>query len=271
MAHELGIVGAGNMAEAITRGVLRAGLIAPGQIVAADVSPRRRELFADELHVRVVEQATDAARGARVLLLSVKPQQMKDALAALGAAVDPAALIVSIAAGISTGFIERSLGPRSAAWRVVRTMPNTPMLVGMGMTAIARGAHASADDLAYARSLFESAGAVVEVDESQIDAVTAVSGSGPAYVFYLVEQMIAAGVELGLSPEASRQLAAQTALGAATMLATSADTPAELRRKVTSPGGTTQAAITHLESGGAGPLMREAVKAAARRSAELGM
>jgi pyrroline-5-carboxylate reductase len=271
MAHELGIVGAGNMAEAIARGVLRGGLVSADQIVAADVAPQRRALFAEELNVRAVESAPDAVRGARVVLLSVKPQQMKEALAPIGEAIATDALVVSIAAGISTGFIERALGPRSRAWRVVRAMPNTPMLVGQGMTAVAAGAHATPADLAKARSLFESAGAVVEVTEDQIDAVTAVSGSGPAYVFYLVEHMIAAGIELGLSPEHARQLASKTALGAATMLATSADTPQELRRKVTSPGGTTQAAITHLESNGAGQLVRDAVKAAARRSAELGM
>src|SRR4051812_22031706 len=265
--HELGIVGAGNMAEAIARGVLRSGLLRAEQIVAADVSPQRRELFHRELGVHVVERAVDAVRGAAVILLSVKPQQMEAVLASLGEVIDPDALIVSIAAGISSGFIERSLGPRNNAWRVVRTMPNTPMLVGQGMTAVAAGASATSADVERVKKLFESASDVVVVTEAQIDAVTAVSGSGPAYFFYLVEQMIAAAIELGLSPEHARQMASKTALGAATMLTTSTDTPQELRRKVTSPGGTTQAAITHLETGGAGQLVRDAVKAAARRSA----
>ena len=163
------------------------------------------------------------------------------------------------------------IGGGATPLRIVRAMPNTPMLVGEGMVAVARGAHATGDDHTTAKRLFESAATVIEVAEDQIDAVTALSGSGPAYVFYLVEQMIAAGIELGLSPEASRQLASKTALGAATMLATSTDTPQELRRKVTSPGGTTQAAITHLETGNAAKLIQDAVKAAARRSGELGM
>jgi pyrroline-5-carboxylate reductase len=241
------------------------------QIVAADVSAPRRELFLNELGVRAVERAGDAVRGASLILLSVKPQQMAAVLATLSDEISPNALIVSIAAGISTGFIERSLGPKSNAWRVVRAMPNTPMLVGQGMTAIAPGASATSEDVERVRKLFESAGDAVIVQEAQIDAVTAVSGSGPAYFFFLVEQMIAAGIERGLSPEHARQLASKTALGAATMLMTSGDTPQELRRKVTSPNGTTHAAITRLEEGGAAKLIQDAVKAAAIRSAELGM
>lgn len=269
MQYELGIIGAGNMAEAIVRGVLKAGLLTADRIVAADVSPVRRELFANELHVKAVEQNVDAARQSRVLLLSVKPQQMTAALAALGPATDPQTLIISIAAGISSAFIEKHLGG-DARWRVVRCMPNTPMLVGAGMAGIARGANATDDDMALARKIFESAATVIEVSEDKIDAVTAMSGSGPAYFFYLVEQMVKAGVELGLSPGQSHQLAAQTALGAAKMLTTSSDSPQELRRKVTSPGGTTHAAITHMESHGVGPAIVEAVKAAQRRGRELG-
>ena len=204
----------------------------------------------------------------RILLLSVKPQQMAPALSGIGAALDPAALVVSIAAGIRSASIEKHLGA-GRAWRVVRVMPNTPMLVGDGMSAIARGAHATPDDLATARRIFNSAGAVVEIDENKMDAVTALSGSGPAYVFYLVEYMIAAGAEMGFSQEQARQLAIRTVAGAAKMLDGSMESPQELRRKVTSPGGTTQAAITHLESRGFGPTLVEAIKAAERRGKEL--
>jgi pyrroline-5-carboxylate reductase len=203
------------------------------------------------------------------VLLSVKPQQMAEMLAGLGGAMRPDCLVISIAAGISTGYIERHLGG-GRAWRVVRTMPTTPMLVGEGMAALAPGKHATPADLADARRLFESAASVVEVTEDKLDAVTALSGSGPAYVFYLVEHMIRAGVELGLTPEQARQLATRTALGASKMLATSADSPEELRRKVTSPGGTTQAAITHMEKSGVGPAVVAAIKAAEHRSRELG-
>ena len=268
--YELAVIGAGNMAEAIVRGVINGGLLRPEQIVAADVSPERRSLFERELKVRAVDQNADAARSARAVLLSVKPQQMADALAGLGTVLSPEALVISIAAGISTSFIERHLGP-AARWRVIRTMPNTPMLVGAGMTAIAGGPNATADDLARATRIFESAGAVIEVREDQLDAVTAVSGSGPAYFFFLVEQMIRAGVELGLSPEQASLLASRTAFGAGTMLARSTDPPQELRRKVTSPGGTTHAAITHMESAGLPQIVVDAVAAAAKRSRELGM
>ena len=266
--YELGIIGAGNMAEAIARGVLRAKLFRPDQLVAADVAPARRELFTRELGVRAVEANEEVARQSRVLLLSVKPQQMAQALAGIGAALDPAALVVSIAAGVRSASIEKHLGG-GRAWRVVRTMPNTPMLVGEGMSAIARGANATAADLATARRMFESAGAVVEVGEDKMDAVTALSGSGPAYVFYLAEHMIAAGVEMGFAPEQARQLAIKTVVGAAKMLDTSSDTPQELRRKVTSPGGTTQAAITRLESAHFGPALVQAILAAERRGKEL--
>jgi pyrroline-5-carboxylate reductase len=268
MSYELGIIGAGNMAEAIARGVIRAGLFRADQLVAADVSPQRRELFARDIGVRSVESNEEAARAARMLLLSVKPQQMAQALAGIGAVLAPDALVISIAAGITTSFIEQHLGA-GRSWRVVRTMPNTPMLVGEGMTALAPGAHATAADLAAARRIFESAGAVIEVREEMLDAVTALSGSGPAYVFYLAENMIAAGIEMGFPPDQARLLATRTIAGAAKMLATSPEPPQELRRKVTSPGGTTQAAITHLEGASVGPALVQAIRAAERRGREL--
>jgi pyrroline-5-carboxylate reductase len=267
--HSLAILGAGNMAEAIARGVTGASLFTPAQIAAADPSPQRRELFQHELYIRATEDNADAVRDADIVLLSVKPQTMADVLAGLASSLRDDALIVSIAAGISTGFIERGLGG-GKSWRVVRAMPNTPMLVGEGMVAIASGANATAADLATARKLFESAADVIEVPEDQIDAVTAVSGSGPAYFFFLVEHMTRAGIEMGLSPQHAHQLAAKTALGSAKMLLTSTDTPQELRRKVTSPGGTTHAAITHMESQGMPQTIVEALKAAQRRGRELG-
>ncbi len=204
-----------------------------------------------------------------MVLLSVKPQQMDAVLDRIGLVMHPDTLLISIAAGISTGHIAKILGG-GRRWRVVRAMPNTPMLAGAGMVAIARGVHATEGDLFTARRLFESAAAVIEVPEEKIDAVTAVSGSGPAYFFYLVEQMIRAGVELGLTPDEARRLAAQTALGAAKMLTSGEESPEELRRKVTSPNGTTHAAITHLDSSGVGAAIVQAVHAAARRSRELG-
>lgn len=270
MSYELGIIGAGNMAEAIVRGVLRAGVLQATQIIAADVTDTRRALFTRELNVKAVEDSADVARQAKVILLSVKPQQMAAVLAALGPVMKPDTLVISIAAGISSAFIEKHLGDRTP-WRVIRTMPNTPMLVGEGMVGLSTGRHATVADVATATRLFESAASVVQVPEDQIDAVTAVSGSGPAYFFFLVEHMIAAGVQLGLSPETAHQLATKTALGAAKMLTTSSDPPAELRRKVTSPGGTTHAAITHLQDQQVDQAIVNALKAAARRGKELGL
>lgn len=269
MSIELGILGAGNMAEAIARGVIRSGLLKADQILAADVSPQRRELFVKALGIRAVEDNREVARQARMLLLSVKPQHMKELLGGIGPVASDDVLVISIAAGVSSGFIETHLGG-GKNWRVIRTMPNTPMLAGEGMVALARGRHATEQDAARARKLFEAAADVIDVTEDKLDAVTAVSGSGPAYVFYLAEQMIRAGRELGLTEEESRTLTIKTCVGAAKMLGTSTDTPQELRRKVTSPGGTTQAAITHLDEHDAATTIVDAIKAAARRSKELG-
>lgn len=268
MSIELAIVGAGNMAEAIIRGVLQAGLFKPDQVVASDLSEARRALFTEQLGIRTTPSNAQAVAGARRVLLSVKPQTMKAALEELSPALPADALVISIAAGIGSGFIERSLG-RDIAWRVVRTMPNTPMLVGKGMVGISRGTHATPADTADARKLFETAAQVVEVPEDKLDAVTAVSGSGPAYFFLLVEHMIRAGVALGLTPEQSRQLATQTAVGAAAMLSASPDSPQELRRKVTSPNGTTHAAVTTMEAAGMPDTIVAALQAADRRSKEL--
>jgi pyrroline-5-carboxylate reductase len=270
MPYELGIIGAGNMAEAIVRGVLRGGVLQPSQIIAADVMPARRELFSNELGVQSVEENLEVARQSKAILLSVKPQQMQTALSGMSKVMDIGTLVISIAAGISSRYIEQNLN-FGRPWRVIRTMPNTPMLVGEGMVAMSAGTHATQDDLAHARRIFEAAATVIEVPETQIDAVTAVSGSGPAYLFFLVEQMISAGINLGLSPEHAKLLAAKTAAGAAKMLVTSTDTPQELRRKVTSPGGTTQAAIAHLESQSWPTVTIDAIKAAAKRSKELGV
>jgi pyrroline-5-carboxylate reductase len=268
MDHELTIIGAGNMAEAIVRGILQQKAIAPEQIVAADPSAPRRDLFINQLKIAAVESPAQAVTGSRIVLLSVKPQQMTAALASLTNTLSPQTLIVSIAAGVTTSTIAAALG-QSHPWRIVRAMPNTPMLIGRGMVALCRGKNATAQDLSDARKLFEPAAQVIDVDESQMDAVTAVSGSGPAYVYFLIEQMIAAGTDLGLSPEQARHLSIQTAVGAAEMLAGSTDSPAELRRKVTSPNGTTHAAITHMESQHWPKITRDALQAAARRSKEL--
>src|SRR5688572_15373192 len=186
-----------------------------------------------------------------MVLLSVKPQQMKQVLAEIGPVLGAQTLVISIAAGISSSFIEKNLGA-GKAWRVIRAMPNTPMLVGQGMVALSRGQNSRDEDMAAAKRIFEAGAAVLELDEQKMDAVTAMSGSGPAYFFYLVEKMIEAGISLGLSPQEAAVLATRTCIGAGAMLANSPESPQELRRKVTSPGGTTQAAIETLDSRQAG-------------------
>jgi len=268
MHFELAILGAGNMAEAIARGLIGAEIYAPAQLIAADVSAQRRELFAQTLGIQAVESPADAARQAQILLLSVKPQNMKQLLESIRPVIADDVLVVSIAAGISARFIEQQLAPRLV--RVVRTMPNTPMLVGEGVVAMAPGSRATQRDLEAARRLFAAAATVIDVSEDKLDAVTALSGSGPAYFFYLVEAMIRAGQEMGLTQQQSHILATRTALGAARMLSTLGDSPQELRRKVTSPGGTTQAAISHMEQHQFAQIVVDAIKAAQARSRELG-
>ncbi|MGA2583630.1 MAG: pyrroline-5-carboxylate reductase [Tepidisphaeraceae bacterium] len=268
MKYDLAIIGAGVMAEAIARGVLAGKQFAAGRMIAADVSADRRKLF-ESLGIKTTESAAEAAQDAQSMLLSVKPYQMEQVLAGLNGHLGEETLIISIAAGIGSGFIARHLG-EGKNWRIVRAMPNTPMLVGEGMVAIAPGGAAGAADLAEARKIFESAAQVIEVDESKMDAVTALSGSGPAYFFFLVEQMFRAGEEMGLTPEESRTLAIQTAVGAAKMMSRSPDSPSEHRRRVTTPNGTTHAAISHMESKNWPEITVEALKAAKKRSTELG-
>jgi pyrroline-5-carboxylate reductase len=266
--HDLAIIGAGVMAEAIARGIISSGLLRPQQIIAADISPARRKLFADELHIPTTESADAAAADAAAVLLAVKPHQVESILQSLAPVTQERTLVISIAAGIATTRMQSALDA-AKRWRIIRAMPNTPMLVGQGMVAIAPGAHATDADLAWARKLFESSAKVIQITEDKMDAVTALSGSGPAYFFFLVEQMIQAGIALGLEADPARTLAIQTAVGAAKMMSESPD-PAAHRRRVTTPNGTTHAAISHLESSGWPEITVNAIKSAARRSREMG-
>lgn len=269
MQYELGIIGAGQMAEAIVRGVIRSGSVLGKQMIAADVSDVRRHVFSSELGTAVTAENAEVARQAKVVLLSVKPYQMAEVLAGIGAVMSPETLVISIAAGVKASAIEKHLGS-AQTWRVVRSMPNTPMLVGEGMVAVAPGTHATPADLAAARKIFEASADVIDVMEDQIDAVTAMSGSGPAYFFYFVESMIKAGVAMGLSREQAHRLASKTCLGAGRMLMLSSDSPEDLRRKVTTPNGTTHAAIVAMQSRHLEEIVVEGVRAAEKRSRELG-
>jgi pyrroline-5-carboxylate reductase len=259
----IAFIGAGNMAEAIARALLR-DTARPQNLFAVDISPERRALFTDQLGISSFDDVAKLPADIQLVILATKPQHMAAALA-------PAkhfgrATFLSIAAGITTAYIEQHVDERP----VVRAMPNTPLMVGCGATAIAPGKFASSASIDLARAIFEPSGVVVEVREDQIDAVTALSGSGPAYFFLLVEQMIRAGVEMGLSESVSRTLANQTARGAGLMLTQSTDSATELRRKVTSPGGTTQAAIESMQAAGFEKLVVDALIAAQKRGQELG-
>jgi pyrroline-5-carboxylate reductase len=263
----IAFIGAGNMAEAIARGILRATLYQRSDVFAADPNSDRQRLFNEDLHVTCTADAKDAAAKADVLILAVKPFIMSEALAQIAPAIKPNAVIISIAAGISCAFIEKELGNKP---RVIRVMPNTPMLAGKGMSALAMGANASEQDLIAAERIFSAAGKTVRVPEASLDAVTALSGSGPAYIFYLTEALAKAGVAAGLTELQAGQLARETVIGAAALLAQSKDSPEELRRKVTTPNGTTQAAIETMQAGDFVGLMTRAIAVAAKRSKELG-
>lgn len=264
MTQRIAILGAGVMGETLLSAILGAGH-APDALV---ISEKREERAAELRHkhgVHVTGNA-EAVAGADVILLVVKPQDVPALLDEIGAAVQAQAIVVSLAAGIRTEQIEAAL-PDGVA--VVRAMPNTPALVGEGMFGISAGSNCSSSQIETVVALLEAGGEVVVVDEEHQDAVTAVSGSGPAYVFYLAEAMIAGGVAQGLDEQTARKLATQTILGSAKLLAESEDTARELRRRVTSPGGTTHAAITTFDDRGVKDGILAGVAAAAARSAEL--
>lgn len=263
--YQLGVIGAGNMAEALVRGAIGGGFLSPDQIVVCDPMPQRRELFSGELGVSA-EQDNAIAAACPHVLLAVKPQMMAEVLESIAPAVQDDALVVSIAAGVATSFLDEKLGGRG---RFVRVMPNMPMLVGEGVSAVAAGARATEQDVQWTRDLVSSSGQAVVVDEAMMDAVTAVSGSGPAYFFYLIEAMIAAGQAEGLDADTAALLAAQTCVGAGKLLLKTGETPQELRARVTSPGGTTQRAIETMDADGVKDSLTRAIRAAAERSREL--
>lgn len=263
--NTLGFIGGGNMAEALIAGIIRGGAVGAQTILVAEKHPERRSYLSAEYGVSTVDIEELATR-ADIVVVAVKPQVVDEVLDALAGRMKEEDLIISVAAGVPTSRFERRF-PRTP---VVRVMPNTPALVGQGMSVIAAGTTATAHHLAYARAILATAGKVVELAEDQLDAVTAVSGSGPAYFFYLVEAMVDAAERLGLPREVATTLVVQTAYGAATMLRDSGKSPAELRRGVTSPGGTTAAALEVLEQRDARELFATMVTAARDRSAELG-
>ncbi len=281
----IAFIGGGNMGEALLSGLLRAGRSAKDMVVAERV-PARAEFLAGNYGVQVVPAIDDAVENAAFVIVAVKPSDVESAVEAIAAAATRAIgntveqVVVSVVAGVTTGFYESRLPAGSP---VVRVMPNAPALVGSGVSALAGGRFATAEQVAAAAELFESVGGALTVSEPQIDAVTAISGSGPAYFFLFLEALIDAGVAIGLTRQVSTDLAVQTMAGSAAMLldrleadagqsAGRPDTTAtQLRALVTSPGGTTAAGLRELERGGLRAAVQAAVDAAKTRSEQLGI
>ena len=267
MTRQIAFIGGGNMARSLIGGLIAKGQ-PPAGIRVAEPVPALRQALQHDFGVDVFETAAQAINGAAIWVLATKPQVLRHVCEDLAASAQVSQpLVVSIAAGITSTQIGRWLGGNI---KVVRTMPNTPALLGAGVSGLYADAAASKQEREFAEALLAAAGKTVWLEEeAQMDAVTAVSGSGPAYVFLLAEAMIDAGVAEGLSADAARTLALQTVLGAARMLTESDVDAAELRRRVTSPNGTTQAAIETFETGGFRKLVEAAIHAASQRGKQL--
>ncbi|HET7533112.1 MAG TPA: pyrroline-5-carboxylate reductase [Nocardioidaceae bacterium] len=261
---QVAIIGAGVMGETLLSGLIRAGRRVDDLMVGEKRPERAREL--EERYGVTVVSNVEAAQKADTVALVVKPQDMDDLLKEIAPSVRPGKLVVSLAAGITTAFLESRL-PEGVA--VVRVMPNTPALVDEGMAAISRGSHCDEEHLLEAESLMDSIGRVLRVPEKQQDAVTAVSGSGPAYIFFVVESMIEAGVHLGLPRATAAELVVQTVVGSAKLLRETGEHPTVLREQVTSPAGTTAAAMRELEDHKVRAAFLAALEAARDRSRAL--
>lgn len=261
MAH-LQVIGGGKMGEALLVGLVASGWAEPDELHVVEPDPARRDVMGSAVPGASV--SSDPASGTDAVI-AVKPDVVAAVLPALAAVGIPR--VLSIAAGVRTDAIEADLPARTP---VVRAMPNTPALVGRGAAAIAPGSAATSEDLEWARGILEAVGTVVVVDESDLDAVTGLSGSGPAYLFHLAEALRAAGIAQGLDSGTADALTRQTLLGAATLLAESGEDPGRLRQNVTSPGGTTAAGLAVLKDADFMDLIDQVVAAATRRSRELG-
>jgi len=263
----VGFIGAGNMGEALIKGLIAASVL-PGEAIAAtDIRRDRVEFLAKQFRIKTPADNGELVRGADVVILAVKPQIIAAVLREIAPAVSARTLLISIAAGVSTNTLRTGLGK---AARVIRVMPNTPALVLEGVTAIAKGAGLEPDDLDTAREIFQAVGKAVVVDEELMDAVTGLSGSGPAYVAIVIEALADGGVKMGLDRATAMTLATQTVLGSARLLLETGLHPGALKDMVSSPGGTTIAGIAALEEGGLRTTFMKAVERATIRSRELG-
>ena len=265
--RRLAFIGGGNMAEAMIRGLLAAKLVIPDDILISDVREDRLAYLQETYRVLISVSNAEVASKAEIILLAVKPQIISQVLDGLIDVVNRDKLIISIAAGVPTNFIADKF---PSPVRVIRVMPNTPALVLEAASALTSGSHATAEDLETAKRLFRAVGKVVVVEESLMDAITGLSGSGPAYIFLAIDALSDAGVKVGLSRDIAQLLSAQTVLGAARMVLETKKHPGELKDMVTSPGGTTIAGLHALEQGGLRATLINAQEAATLRSRELG-
>lgn len=263
----IGFFGGGRMAEALIKGILQAGLFDAGRIVAIDPAEERRRLLTDQYQVKAVDDPS-ALADCEIVVLAVKPQVLPDLLRLNRSIFSHRQLVISIAAGVSLAVLESSLADRDC--RVIRVMPNTPALVMEGASALCRGTLAGEDDLETAAAIFDAVGKSVMVGEAEMDAVTGLSGSGPAYVFSFIEALIDGGVKVGLARDVAETLALQTVMGSVKLAMDSGAHPAELRAMVTSPGGTTIAGLHQMEKAGFQGIIMDAIEAATDRSRQLG-
>ncbi len=263
----LGFIGGGQMAEALIKGILSKDLLQPDQIMASDPSGLRRNHLKETYAIKTTSENREVIQTSEAIVLAIKPQIMAIVLEDIGPYIEKSHLIISIAAGITLHFLENGL-PEGT--RIVRVMPNTPALVQAGAAALCGGAGIHDGDLDIVRQILEAVGKAVTVSEDLMDAVTGLSGSGPAYVFTFMEGLIDAGVREGLPRTVAQELVSQTILGAALMCQNTGKQPAELTSMVTSPGGTTIAGLYALERGAFRGVLMDAVRAATERSRELG-
>jgi pyrroline-5-carboxylate reductase len=263
----IGFLGAGKMATALARGFIRAGLITSKEVMASDPHPAARKLFSGAMEAETTQSNVSVAQFAKILILATKPDQVPGALAEIRDKFTRKHLLISIAAGVTLTKLESAL---PAGARVIRVMPNTPALVGEGASAFALGKSATAADGELARKLLSSVGTALQVKENLLDAVTGLSGSGPAYVYQFIEALSDGGVAAGLPRDIATKLAAQTVLGGAKMVLETGEHPGTLKDQVTSPGGTTIEGLHALEKGKLRATVISAVRAATEKSKKLG-
>ncbi len=263
----LGFIGAGNMSGALIKGLLHSAAVTPDRIIASDVSPERLAHFAALHKIRTTTDNHALVRDCDVVVLAVKPQAIDKVLSDVARDVTAKHLVVSVAAGVPVVAIE---GKLPSGTRLVRAMPNTAAIVLAGATAISAGSHATDRDLKIANAMFEAVGRVVVLDESLLDAVTGLSGSGPAYVMLMIEALADGGVKVGLHRDTALLLASQTVYGSAKLLLETGEHPGRLKDQVTSPGGTAIVGLHTLEAGGLRTTLIDAVEAATKRAGELG-